>query len=374
VALIGTLHQALYQSNKDPLRLVLKVSGHYFDHRKIENELGSLLLLHEYCPNIPVPKVFAWSRDGKSIETADGASKYSADLEGVPHSKHAWILINRLPGRSMTVQDLDGPDREQILYQVAEYVNMWRTLVPSASYFGNLKLLRRNESPESTNVFSSLMRDKLFCIGDLLLCTYQQSDAMASPLDYYSRYARDQVKRLTENHLFRGIKDEVWPIVEDFLSVLPYIPVLQVQKPAKFTQFDLSPRNILISENGSSRITGFLDFEFAGFFPEEEEFINEQVRQSSDWRIEDWEVLMINLSSLGQKVPPIEGLGKEHCIDEQHWKQLETLVQTIDSITPWHIQEGAFSDQDLATELKEASVNMQEKMRELQELLNLKRH
>ncbi len=363
--------QAVHSPNEELLRLVLKVCGHYFDLRKVENELASLLLLHKYCPDIPVPKAFAWSGDGKSIETVNGDQRSPADLEGTPIAKHPWILMNRLPGRSMTVQDLDGPHREQIIPQVAAYVNMWRTLVPSTSYFGNLRLVESIESPGSTDNFFSLTHDKAFYLGDLLLCNYPQAYAITSPLEYYSRYAQDQAKRLMENHLFANVRDQLLPIVKDVLSILPQIPAFLIRKSAKFTHFDLSPRNILVSETDSSQVTGLLDFEFAGFFPEEEEFVNAQVRQSDDWREEDWGVLMTALSSLGQKVPPTNGLSEEDCLNEQHWKQLTMLVQIIDSIAPWYIQEGAFTDQDLAKRLEEANMNLQDNTRRLQELLNV---
>ena len=332
--------------------MVLKVCGHYFDHRKVENELASLLLLRKYCPDIPVPKVFAWSYDGKSIETLDGDPTNSAGLEGNPMLKHPWILMNRLLGRSMANQDLDGPHRMQIVGQIARYVNMWRTQVPSNSYFGNLRLVDSNKSLEAADGFFSLTHGKAFFLGDLLLCNYPQADAITSPLDYYTRHARDQAKRLMENHVFAGFRDQISPVVEDLLSTLPRIPVIQVRKPARFTHYDLSPRNILVSENDSSQVTGLLDFEFAGFFPEEEEFVNAQVRQSDDWRKEGWKELMIALSSLGQKVPPTKGLSKEHCINEQDWKQLEALAQIIDSIAPWDIQEGVASDQGLTINSK----------------------
>ncbi|KAJ9605682.1 hypothetical protein H2200_009531 [Cladophialophora chaetospira] len=352
-----------------PLHLVLKVCGRGFHSSKIENELGSLFLLHKYCPDLPIPRIFAWSGDGKSVETTYGASTIYAGCEEIQLSEHAWILMERLPGRSMTVDDLDGPHREVLLHQVAGCVSMWRTLIPATTYFGNLRRLDKEVSSESTNVFLELADGEPFCIGGLLLCTYYDPAAMTSPLEYYGRSARDQVEKLAKSHLLAGIKDEVYHIVEDFLSIMPSIPILQNRKPSSFTHFDLSPRNILISETDPPQITGFLDFEFAGFFPEEEEFLNAQVRQTDDWRQQDWKVLMRNLGSLGQVVPPTEGVDRETCISESHWNQLNAVAQITDNIAPWYIQEGAFSAEDLAVECQKAAAIVREKMRELQELV-----
>ena len=91
----------------------LKVIGHYFDHRKVENEVACLRILSTYCPVIPVPDVIAWSNSGQYLETVDGQT-----IQPVTHgffSKQGWILMSRLSGRTLSVADLDSEGGNDLL-------------------------------------------------------------------------------------------------------------------------------------------------------------------------------------------------------------------------------------------------------------------
>jgi len=50
-----------------------------------------------------------------------------------------------------------------------------------------------------------------------------------------------------------------------------------------FTHYDFSPRNILVSEGSPPLVTSVLDFEFAGFFPNEDQFTNNAIANNQDW-------------------------------------------------------------------------------------------
>ena len=113
-----------------PRSLVLKIAGHFFDHRKVENELGCLLLLKKYCPDVPVPEAIAWSPNGEKIETVEGRSIEAA--KDTPFSDHAWILTTRLSGRVLNVADLDSEHGGTILNQLGKFITMWRTRIPES--------------------------------------------------------------------------------------------------------------------------------------------------------------------------------------------------------------------------------------------------
>ena len=61
-----------------------------------------------------------------------------------------------------------------------------------------------------------------------------------------------------------------------------------------FTHHDFSPGNILV--------TGILDFEFAGFFPNEES-TNDAIVYSEDWPEAVYRVFPEELEGLGERTP-----------------------------------------------------------------------
>jgi len=52
-------------------KLVLKVSGQFFGPDKVQNEVSCLWLLERYCPDVPAPRVIAWSEDGSQVRRSE---------------------------------------------------------------------------------------------------------------------------------------------------------------------------------------------------------------------------------------------------------------------------------------------------------------
>ena len=333
-----------------PRSLVLKIAGHFFDHRKVENELGCLLLLKKYCPDVPVPEAIAWSANGQKIETVEGRSIEAA--KDTPFSDHAWILTTRLSGRVLNVADLDSEHGGTILNQLGKFITMWRTRIPESPSWGNLRI---KSGPEAAaTLFRDLIPGKVFSIDASLLHSFSWPNT--SP--YYQISANDQLSRLKAEPQLKRNKSifstewEAWIEHE-----LPEYPLCQKGNHL-LTHFDLAPRNILISEDGGGgppRITGILDLEFTGFFPPEEEFLNATVRQDDDWEERHWNVLMREMARLGQKVAPVDGLGEGKYFDEKEWDQACTVVEVVDRIAPWEIIEGKYTEEELRRELDEAA-------------------
>jgi Ser/Thr protein kinase RdoA (MazF antagonist) len=341
-------------------RFVLKLAGHYFNHRKIENELGCLLLLKRYCPEVPVPEVFAWSGNGGAIETVDGS--YLQASEGQPFSDHPWILISRLPGRSLTVADLDSDQRGTILKQLAGHLVSWRTKVPELRRWGHLRLRPTEGMKQKSNCNSDLLPDKLFCVENSLFHSF----TWPATWRYLPTSAADQLARLEKEPQFRWTWEsygKTWKkwVDEDLMRFS--LPPPEI---CKLTHFDFSPRNVLVLDaDGVLSVTGVLDFEFAGFFPPTEEFINALVRQDTDWEERHWDIIMREMANLGQKVPPTPGIPKHACFNEVEWKQLCLIVRIIDRMAPWEIMAGKFDDEELRRELEDAAKIVNEGMREL---------
>ncbi len=343
--------------------LVLKLAGHYFDHRKIENELGCLLLLKKHCPDLPIPEAVAWSANGRGIETVDG--RILEAEEGIPFSDHAWILESRLRGRVLTVADLDSGYGDSILQQVAEYVTMWRTQVPESPLWGNLRIQAVQQSQEPSAAFADLIPGKTFAVDAFLLNNFYWPNTLL----YYPTLAQDQLSRLEKEPQFSRNQQAHGAHWEDWVETeLPKFPLCD-KANCTLTHLDFSPRNILISsEGGITRVTGVLDFEFTGFFPPEEEFLNAMVRQEGDWEKRHWDVIMQKMARLGQSVPPTLGVERERCFDETHWKQARIIAKTIDRLAPWDIMEGKYEDKELKRELDEAAGVVNDGIKKLRQL------
>jgi aminoglycoside phosphotransferase (APT) family kinase protein len=69
-----------------------------------------------------------------------------------------------------------------------------------------------------------------------------------------------------------------------------------------FTHHDFSPGNILVSESSPLLVTGILDFESAGFFPNEES-TNNAIAYSDDWPEAVYRVFLEELEGLGERTP-----------------------------------------------------------------------
>ena len=340
--------------------LVLKLAGHFFDFRKIENELGCLLLFKKYCPNLPVPEPFAWSAHGDKIETLDGRTIEAEP--GRPFSDHAWILTSRVPGRVLTVADLDSIHGSSILKHLGSYMAMWTTQIPKSSVWGNLRMQDKQASEEDTTIFEDLLPGKTFELGRVLIHAFDWPNTQP----YYPMLAKDQLGRLDIEPQFASIQParaEAWKAWAE--TELPYYPICQ-QDHHNLTHFDFSPRNVLVSNvDGVLKVTAILDFEFTGFFPPEEEFLNAMIRQEGDWEQRHWDIIMQEMARLGLQVPPTAGVDKDSCIDETRWKQARIIVKTVDQIAPWEVGVGKFEGEDLRRELDEAAGVVQEGLKKL---------
>ena len=102
--------------------LILKVGGRFWKTIKTRNEVMCLRLIKLYCPQIPVPEVLAWSNR-------------SGEIVGVDFE---WILMTKLTGTGFQPDELNAEDREEVAADLARYIYLLRTKVPSPGEIGNL--------------------------------------------------------------------------------------------------------------------------------------------------------------------------------------------------------------------------------------------
>jgi hypothetical protein len=70
-----------------------------------------------------------------------------------------------------------------------------------------------------------------------------------------------------------------------------------------FTHHDFSPGHILVSESSPLLITDILDFEFAGFFLNEEESRNNAIAYSDYWLEAVNRIFLEEPAGLGERTP-----------------------------------------------------------------------
>src|SRR5271155_2008118 len=109
------------------------------------------------------------------------------------------------------------------------------------------------------------------------------------------------------------MRNEVSPVVREFAEkTLLGLSLFSSDRPTAmtFTHYDFSPCNILVSEGSPPLITGILDFEFADFFPNKEEFTNNAIANDQDWPEAAYRAFLEELEKLGERTP-LRGIDQE---------------------------------------------------------------
>jgi hypothetical protein len=387
-----------HENTKDPSStleapdLVLKVSGKFFGPDKVQNEVSALWLLEKHCPNIPVPRVIAWNEGERPKNLGHGSNRMirfeRENFDGPAKSMHeqldyckieydysqttrgrGWILMTKRPGRRLQKEDLEGEDGERLMRELAGYMAQWRG--KKLSKYSRIGNLRFREQGGMGEVFDTLPGPDVSSPGivveGLLYCHYAPLRPIHTALDYYKVTLNDALTKLEKEEVFSWKRQEVSLLVREFIgTTLPKLSFLEDSTPRNFTftHYDFSPRNVLVSESSPLHITGLLDFEFAGFFPEEEEFANNEVNNAEDWPAESYEFFLRELETLGAKKAETEETQK---------KQKETclLMALVGDIAPWFLREGGVKGEELEKELEEAAERVRRGIEKLGRLADI---
>ena len=96
----------------------------------------------------------------------------------------------------------------------------------------------------------------------------------------------NQLTKLEAEDVFAAMRNGVSLVAREFAeTTILALSLFSIDRPAAMTfkHYDFSPRNILVSEGSSPLVTGILDFEFAGLYPNEEQFTNNAITNNQDW-------------------------------------------------------------------------------------------
>jgi len=327
--------------------LVLKVNGRFWGPEKIHNEVACLQFLSERCPDVPVPKVLAWSNDGE-----DGVSLLG-DLPRrficqKPKCGRGWILMTRVHGQPLSALELDETALHSVVVQLAQYVSAWRQKPLWQKHCGNICFLDDGGQISPVELALKKLPGFHVTIRGLLGDNIKVAKPMHSALECYTIRFNDKLRILEEEDVhtpnrpvassLRAFRDQVLPKLGIFNGPPGEMFV--------FTHYDLSPRNVLVSGQ-PPQISGIVDFEFAGFFPALAEFVNDFIGNGGDWPPAVYQRYLGELEELGIATPAAG-------VSESFWQQAERLEKLVEHIAPWWLP-GGKTDEELQVALRESS-------------------
>lgn len=183
----------------------------------------------------------------------------------------------------------------------------------------------------------------------------------------YEQYQKKLQKKLSEleNSSTYSRNRALIPRVRTFIDeCLPHLEVNSGTLPAEMstgsfvlTHYDLSPRNILIC-GSPPKISGIVDFEFAGFFGEPEEFLNDSVGNDEDWHPEVYDAYLTQLQMQDVATP-------RNGFPTHNWDTLRSLERLSENIAPWWLP-GPHVGASLDAELAKAEVLVLEQLDKLE--------
>jgi Ser/Thr protein kinase RdoA (MazF antagonist) len=350
-------------SDTQEQQLVLKVNGRFFGADKVQNEVACLQLLETHSPGVPVPRVLAWSEDGENMTSLFGGC---AKFQGLTSStgkttESGWILMTRVPGEAISVVQPSSDQMYELLAELARYVANWRRLIPSQEYVGNLRFCEIEYEHSRPDIMfgSSDPKRSNVVIRGLLGEDLKRYDSIANLGDYYRIRIAKKMGELEGKPVYEPNRAVVLPLLKDFVTEkLPHLKLLsqdietsEATSTFVFTHYDLSPRNILVSGQ-PPRITGIVDFEFAGFFSPLEEFLNDHVNNNGDWPDEIYQSYLDKLEQNGIATPA-------RGFDKEQWEQALCLEELLQHIAPWWLP-GKYEGIALEAELRKSEVIVRE--------------
>ncbi|PTB46164.1 uncharacterized protein TrAFT101_004359 [Trichoderma asperellum] len=326
--------------------LVLKLNGKFFDYTKSKNEVSCLSLLEHFVPEIPSPKVLAWSDSKNSIVhklTATGnlaTKEFEINSEG-DGKVQGWILMTRLPGVPLSTLNLNTDKLKVVGEQLADIVYRWRESLPAWASAGNLECEISHEEEKALN---SLEVPGLRIASSSYMPGFgvKVVEPIISQLQYYQVKLETRLQKLQEFDIFSGNRHLIAPIKEFIAIQLPQLGISSGESRFLFTHYDLSPRNVLVSAD-HTKITGIIDFEFSGFFPELDEFVNDSVANEGDWPDAFYEAYLSRLEVCGMKTP-------RKGIKDQYWREATSLSRLEDNVAPWWLENLAPEDKNQYSE------------------------
>ncbi|POR39067.1 Uncharacterized protein TPAR_00744 [Tolypocladium paradoxum] len=321
--------------------VVLKVNGRFFGAHKVQNEVACLQLLQEHCPDVPTPRALAWSEDGHVATFATPFSTASISLdEALGLNSHTlghggWILMTRVTGCPIASTDLDEATMKDLAGQLGDIVTSWRRNIPAQAHCGNIRLPHHGVGAGGILTVKSSALE----IRGILQEGIDVAEPITSANDYYRIKLTDTLRELETSNTYAPNRSLAAPIRALIAQKLPHLELAEPTAtgetragPCLFTHYDLSPRNVLVSGQ-PPRITGLVDFEFAGFFPPVEEFLNDYIGNPGDWPPAVYNAYLERLEQNGIATPL-------KSLDADTWNLNYWLETLLGRIAPWELPGG----------------------------------
>eukprot|EP01132_Coremiostelium_polycephalum_P009379 gene9379-11521_t len=318
---------------------VLKLCGRFWSKIKTETEVAAINLVDRYCNSIPVPTVSLWSSE-KTPESDNQEYIVSKRMHGLV-LKDLWEEENRLTKS----QKLD------IIRQLAEMVIELRTTHRRCqdslilNKIGNLKITSNDSKGYQYQVDKDL----------------SQNGPWENGLEFLRFYLTHQLSLVVENK--RGVYSHHLPLIPRIKNAIEVVLKELCEKIAPeehhrfyLTHGDLNFQNILVEEQaGEYKITGILDWEWFGSFPETTEWFLSFEFVREEGNDEEKELFLSLLES--------KGVGTPRTIP--HFKLKQDIELFKESIAPWWLR-------DISNpESNESQEKMIESVKEFDQLLKL---
>jgi hypothetical protein len=339
-----------------PEQVVLKVNGRFFGGNKIQNEVSCFHLLQRYCPQIPSPRALAWSEDGRvatqATSTATGtcSAVLQPSLGRLEHS--GWILMSHVAGNPIPTASLSNSTVTDLARQLGDHIACMRKAIPTQKLCGNIRLSPRK--PRQLSYGTPLT------IRDIIHDGVEINEPITTANEYYRVRLMEKLRMLETSDTFSESRPLVGNLRDFILKRLPHLQLTDGEAMScdefVLTHYDLSPRNILVSGQ-PPRITGIVDFEFSGFFPPTEEFLNDVVNNSGDWPRGFYEAYLARLFENGVATP-VRGF------DPDMWNRYRWLETLVGSIAPWYLP-GGLRGEELQAKVRDAEAHAREVLRKL---------
>lgn len=351
--------------------LVLKANGRFFFADKVQNEVGCLQILRQHCADdVPTPTVLAWSEDGADVTLAEPAEKGEAKqltlLISEADRRHGgWILMSRLPGTPLSARDdLDDAARLDIMRQLARLAARWRTDVPAQRYLGNMQFHRPSvhaAEPDFTITSNAGPQPQDLVVRGILVDELRITTPITSVTQQYTLKMEEKLKELESSDNYARSR-HLAPAIRSFITdTLPQLDAIRPDPASSrnfvFTHYDLSPRNILITDSSPPKISGIVDFEFAGFFAPVQEFLNDAVGNEGDWPDALYAAYLAELAAHGIATP-VAG------ISTTIWDAVHALEHVADNIAPWWLP-GPYEGDALEEHFAKSQAELQENLKKL---------
>ncbi|KAM0261504.1 hypothetical protein ACHAQJ_002186 [Trichoderma viride] len=326
---------------------VLKINGTLYDGDKVQNEVACLRLLELYCPDLPVPRVLAWSEAGASAtfvsanhaETKSLVTPVSSSAE--KGNNIGWVLTSKVSGKAVNLEELDNATITDLALQLADIVTKWRRSVPPQEHCGSLKIREGNDR-EANASGDGVALDRPcgpgipdMAIRGIVVEEIKLPTPIATIQEYYRLKLDNKLKQLESSDAFtrnRHLLDSLKSLYEEKLPRLSFDDMFKQSaiptNTFQFTHYDLFPRNILVS-GSPPRITGIVDFEFSGFFPPIDEFLDDWL-DGGDWPEDFYIAYLKRLEENGVATPAKSVKGDS-------WQMAWWLEKIIENASPWWV-------------------------------------